>query len=110
MLPRAVSARHGLPGEHANAFDHVADGAHTPEFLRLEPAPRQLLQLHDKIDGVDAVDVEILVEARLRHNLRGSHIKQLAKADGEMLQDLLTRQHARLHPAATARIAPGIVY
>src|SRR5262249_62254418 len=61
MPPHAGSARRRLPGKLANAFDHIADGAYTPEFLRLEPAPRQRLQLHDKIDGIDAVDVEILV-------------------------------------------------
>jgi hypothetical protein len=38
-----------------------------------------ILQLHDEIDGVDTVEVEILEETRLERDLVVRHLERIAK-------------------------------
>src|ERR1700749_1201731 len=48
---------------------HVADGAYALEVLGADLAARHLLELDDHVHGVDAVQVQVLREARLGGDL-----------------------------------------
>jgi hypothetical protein len=43
-----------------NLRHYIADGSHGLELTRLNPSTGVLLQLHNQIDSVDAIEVEIL--------------------------------------------------
>ena len=51
--------------------DHIADRAYRLEFFRLDAAPGHFLQFDREVDGVDAVEIEVFEEMRVRrHALR----------------------------------------
>jgi hypothetical protein len=59
-------------------FDDVADGADRLELGRLDSPAGILLQLHDEIDRVDAVEIEIFVQLCLERDLLCRYLEHLA--------------------------------
>src|ERR1700688_1521661 len=78
-----------------DALDDVTDGSHGFEVARLHLLAGQLLELNDEVDGVDAVEVEILEESRLERDLRERHLEELVQIARERCQNLAAR---RAHP------------
>jgi len=46
-------------------IDDVLHGAHGLERFRLQVAAQQRLELHDQVDRIDAVDIQVVVQACL---------------------------------------------
>src|SRR5690625_3991496 len=79
-----------LLGEQAgnHALD-VADGTHLPEIVRADLAAGQLLHLDDHVHGVDAVKVEIFVEAGLGRDGRRVELEFVDQSVLEGLENVL---------------------
>src|SRR5580658_989755 len=65
--------------------DHIGHGAHRLEGFRLEVAAKQRLELHDQLDRVDAVDVQILAKPRFRAYPRRIDIESFVKDPSDAL-------------------------
>ena len=63
----ARSSRFGI-GEVVDSIDDIADRANRLEFIGLDLLPDELLNLHDQIDGIDAVEVEIVLKIGLERD------------------------------------------
>jgi hypothetical protein len=55
--------------------DDVLHGTHGLEGLRLQVAAQQGLELHDQVDRVDAVDVQVVVQTGLGRDARRFDLK-----------------------------------
>jgi hypothetical protein len=76
--------------------DDVGDRLHLAEALGVEPPPRQRLHADGELDGIDAVEIEILDDARLGLDPLGVEIEELDHGSAHLVEDLLPRR--ALHP------------
>jgi hypothetical protein len=63
--------------ERMHAIDDVTDSSNALEFLGIELPTGQLLERYHEIDGVDAVEVKILVKARFERHLLRRNLEHL---------------------------------
>src|SRR5687768_13776299 len=97
--PRELALRQG---------HHVADRTQAPQIVLVHSLPRQLLQLHRQIHRVDAVEIEVLDEARLEPDVaRVELLEQLDHDRAQPLQDLVAlEQGTSLKRRGAARRTP----
>src|SRR5947209_5002341 len=73
-------------------LDDVAYRADRLELGDLNLLTGIILKLHHEIDGVDAVQVEILEEPRLERDLAVRHLESVAKIARELGENLVARR------------------
>src|SRR5262245_57471169 len=73
--------------------DDIAHGAHGFELSRRDAPPGIFLQLHHQVDGIDAVEVEIVEQQRLARDLRLRHLEHLVQIGPQRREDFLLRGH-----------------
>ena len=81
MIWRASAS--GAGEQTLDRIHNVIDAAHRLELLRLDLLAGQLLQVHHQIDGVYAVELEILIEAGLWDDGLFVDLEQLDKGGYE---------------------------
>jgi hypothetical protein len=67
-------------------MDALHDIAHGPdglELLRVDPDTGELLELHDQIDGVDTVEIEVLAQVCLKRDLVRRDLDKVKEKPGE---------------------------
>src|SRR5688572_16003295 len=88
-ITRPASGR--MRQQRLDCVDDVADGTHVLEGMRLDLASRELLELQDQIDRIDAVDIEVGVQVGFRHDLLGLQLEQLHQDLPQVGQDFFAR-------------------
>src|SRR5690349_12434820 len=76
-----------------DAVDDVADGADRLEFGGRDLPPGIALQLHHQLDGIDAVELQILEQPRRRRHLVGRRLEQLLEIEAQGREDLVLADH-----------------
>jgi hypothetical protein len=71
--------------------DDVLDGADVAGDLGVDAAAGDLVELDEHVDGVDAVEVEVLEEARLGPDVGGVELEGLDQDAGDPLVDFRAR-------------------
>src|SRR5688572_2999605 len=105
MTPVTESALNAArsPGlESVYGVDQILHGTHCAEIARTHPALENAGQVVDQVDGVDAVDFEVVVEARLGDDSRLLELEQL----DERVADDVVNFLAGLHSASLALESP----
>ena len=87
MAGRAPAS--GVGQQTLDRIHHVVDAAHRLELFRLDLLAGQLLQVHHQIDGVYAVELEILIEAGLGGDGLFVDLEQLDEGELARLLELL---------------------
>src|SRR4029077_13265580 len=71
------------------------DGPHGAQRLLRHLAPSPVLQVHDQIDGVDAVEIQVLLQQGRRRDLFGRQPERLGQQLADALEDLVARHWPR---------------
>src|SRR5579885_1339935 len=84
---------------------HVADGTHMLEVLGADLAAGELLELDDHVHGIDAVEIQVLVEARLGRDLARLDVELLDQRVLEGFEDVLWE-----HAGSLKALVIGLVH
>ncbi len=80
----------GAGEQTLDRIHHVIDAAHRLELVRLYLLAGQLLQVHHQIDGIYAVELEILIEACLGSDGLFIDFEQLDEGGFDLGKDVVT--------------------
>ena len=69
--------------------DQVADRAHRAEILRRDLLAGVTLHFVHQVDHVDAVDLQVLVQPRLRRDVGSVELEQLDQRAADALEDFI---------------------
>ena len=73
-----------------NGIDNVRDGSNALELVRLDSFASDFLQSHDEIDGVDAIEIEIFVQPRLRGDIRLLNVEEGVKFASDVIENVVS--------------------